>query len=284
MEEGKASWDVVISSDKGRLRLNLKELVRYKDLIYLFVKRDFVANYKQTILGPLWHVIQPILTTITFVIIFGNIAGMSTDGTPRILFYMTGIVSWSYFSLCLNKTSTTFVANAHLFSKVYFPRLVIPVSVVISNLLSFFVQFVLLWVVLVLYCFNTDYNFTGNIYLLLVPVLVILMAFIGLGLGIIVSSLTTKYRDLGFLVVFGTQLMMYISTVLFPLSSVSGNMKTVILLNPMSSIIETMRFAMLGQGEFNWLHLGYSATFAVVVFVIGVVMFNRIERTFNDTV
>jgi lipopolysaccharide transport system permease protein len=277
-------WDLIIRPDSSGFGSKLKELLRYRDLILLFVRRDFIANYKQTILGPLWHIIQPLLTTLTFVVIFGNFAKISTDGTPAILFYMSGIICWTYFSSSLTKTSTTFISNANIFSKVYFPRLVIPISVVLSNLFSFGVQLILL------ITFTLYFSLTGGISsafgwsLLVLPLLVLIMAIMGLGIGILVSSLTTRYRDLNFLIGFSVQLLMYFSAVIFPISSLTGKWKLLIQLNPMSPVIEAFRFVFLGKGDFNILWIIYSALVAVLMLYLGLVLFNRVERNFNDTV
>lgn len=277
-------WDLIIDGKTNKFGFRLNELWKYRDLIILFVRRDFVANYKQTILGPLWHIIQPLLTTITFTIIFGNIARLSTDGVPQLLFYLSGIVAWNYFSVGLTKTSNTFVANAHIFSKVYFPRLSVPVSIVISNMISFLIQLVLLFCFLIYYVGFTSYEFNGNLWVLFIPVLLLLMAFLSLGTGIIISSLTTKYRDISFLIGFGVQLMMYFSSVLFPLSTVEGKLKYVVLANPMTSIIETFRYGILGKGEVNGYYLLYSVVVTVLLMTIGIFMYNKVERTFNDTI
>lgn len=284
MKPEEKEWDVVIKSDRKLWHFGFSELWRYRDLVMLFVRRDFVANYKQTVLGPLWHIIQPLLTTLTFTIIFGNIAGLSTDGSPKILFYLSGIIAWSYFSLGLTKTSTTFVSNAHIFSKVYFPRLSVPVSVVISNLISFFIQLATFFGFLFYFVFFEDYHFNGNYTIVYLPFLLILMAFLSLGAGILVSSMTTKYRDISFLVGFGVQLMMYFSPVIFPLNTVEGNLKYVLLANPMTPIIEAFRYSLLGIGEFNLLHLSYSLGVTLVFLFGGVIVFNKVERSFNDTV
>lgn len=278
-------WDIVISPSKSLFSLNLREILKYRDLILLFVKRDFIANYKQTILGPLWHILQPLLTTLIFVIIFGNIANLSTDDTPRILFYMSGIITWGYFSTCLLKTSSTFLANAHIFSKVYFPRITVPISVIISNLITFMVQFVLFLGMYFYYVLFCDYNggFAPQ-YLLLLPLVILIMAMLGLGLGIIISSLTTKYKDVSFLVGFATQLMMYLSPVIFPLSTVTGKLKYLLLANPMTPIIETMRGICLGKGIIHPLYLAYSACFAIAVLIIGILVFNKVEKSFTDTI
>jgi lipopolysaccharide transport system permease protein len=281
MKPEEKEWDVIIKSDRKLWHFGFSELWRYRDLVMLFVRRDFVANYKQTVLGPLWHILQPLLTTLTFTIIFGNIAGLSTDGSPKILFYLSGIIAWSYFSLGL---SSTFVANAHIFSKVYFPRLSVPVSVVISNLISFGIQLLTFGGFLLYFIFVEGYSFQGNSTLLFLPVLLILMALLALGAGILVSSLTTKYRDFSFLVGFGVQLMMYFSPVIFPLDSVHGNLKYLLLANPMTPIIEAFRYSLLGTGEFNWMYIAYSFTVTLIFLFGGVIVFNKVERSFNDTV
>jgi lipopolysaccharide transport system permease protein len=249
----------------------------------MFVKRDFVSVYKQTILGPFWFFLQPILTTITFTIVFGNIAKIPTDGIPPILFYMSGIVCWGYFSDCLTRTSSTFITNANIFGKVYFPRLVSPLSNIISLLMKFGIQMILLIGFLIYFKMNgSDVN--PNIYILLTPYLILLMAGLGLGFGIIVSSLTTKYRDLTFLVSFGVQLLMYATPVIYPLSALPEKYKWIVLANPMTSIVDTFRFAFLGAGTFNAGNLLYTSVFVVIILSIGIIVFNRVEKTFMDTV
>ncbi len=276
-------WDLIIEPKSRWYDLRLKEILRYKDLLFLFVRRDFVALYKQTILGPLWFFLQPIITTITFTIIFGNLAQISTDGLPKILFYLAGITLWNYFSDTLTKTADTFTANANIFGKVYFPRMIVPLSVVVSNLIKLGVQILLFLGIWLYYLIGTDSIFP-NQALLLVPFLIVLMGFLGLSFGIIVSSLTTKYRDLKFLVVFGVQLMMYASPIVYPLSIVPEKYKWLILANPVTSIIETFKYAFLGVGEFNWMHLTYSFVFTLVLFVLGLIIFHRVEKSFMDTV
>lgn len=276
-------WDQVITAKTGWFDIKIRELWQYRDLILLFVRRDFVSVYKQTILGPLWYLLQPLLTTITFTVIFGNIAGISTGGMPHMLFYFSGLVMWNYFADCLNKTSNTFINNANLFGKVYFPRLSVPISIVISNLITFAIQFAFFLV------FYFYYRIKGivlepNLNIFLVPLLILIMAMLGLGVGIIVSSLTTKYRDLRFLVAFGVQLMMYATPVIYPLSTIPEKYKLYILLNPMTPVIETFRYAFLGSGTLDWSWLSYSCAFTVVVFVLGVILFNRIEKNFMDTI
>lgn len=281
--EKEDEWTMIVKPKNNWFDFHFKDLWNYRDLIFLFVKRDFVAVYKQTILGPLWYIIQPLLTTITFTIIFGNIAKLSTDGMPHVLFYLSGITLWNYFAECLNKTSNTFISNAHIFGKVYFPRLTVPVSIIISNLITFLIQFLLFLGVLLYYTsFRNDIH--PNLFIVLLPLLVLVMAGIGLGLGIIISSLTTKYRDLRFLIVFGVQLLMFATPVIYPLSSLNEKQKFVILLNPLSSIIETFRYAFTGVGEFSWFYLGYSFFFMLMVILVGVLLFNKVERSFMDTV
>jgi lipopolysaccharide transport system permease protein len=249
----------------------------------MFVRRDFVSVYKQTILGPFWFFLQPILTTITFTIVFGNIAKIPTDGVPPLLFYMSGIVSWGYFSDCLTRTSNTFITNANIFGKVYFPRLVSPLSNVISLLMKFGIQMLLFIGFLIYYKLNGATVYP-NIYILLTPILILLMAALGLGFGIIISSMTTKYRDLTFLVGFGVQLLMYATPVIYPLSSLPEKYRWIVLANPMTGIIDTFRYAFLGAGSFNAGNLIYTAIFTIAILSIGILIFNRVEKTFMDTV
>ena len=277
-------WDMIIEPQRSLLDLRLGELWHYRDLVLLFVRRDFVSVYKQTILGPLWFLIQPLLTTITFTVIFGNFAKLPTDSLPQFLFYMSGTVVWSYFSDCLTKTSNTFVNNSQLFGKVYFPRMAVPVSILISSLITFLIQFAL-FLVFVLYFFLSGASIHLNwMWVLLSPVLLFMMAGLGLGFGIIISSLTNKYRDLRFLVQFGVQLLMYATPVIYPISSIPARFQWVILANPMTSIVEAFRYAFLGAGDANLGHLAYSFGFMLVVVFIGTVIFNRVEQTFMDTV
>lgn len=283
MKEEEEDWSLVIEPKSGLFNLHLDDLWRYRDLIYMFVKREYVSQYKQTILGPIWFLVQPVLTTITYIIIFGGIAKIPTDGLPQPLFYMSGILMWNYFSSCLNKTSDTFIANANIFGKVYFPRLTVPIATVISGLISYFIQLVLFVAVYAYYYLNGTV-IQPNAYILLLPYLIFLMAMLGLALGIIISSLTTKYRDLKFLVTFGVQLFMYATPVIYPLSVLSDKYKPLVLLNPMTAIMETFRFAVLGVGEFSWGALCYSTGFTALVLAFGVVLFNRIEKSFMDTV
>jgi lipopolysaccharide transport system permease protein len=282
-EEAIKEWDLVIEPQSSIFDLNLKDVWRYRDLLVMFVRRDFISSYKQTILGPIWFFIQPLLTTLTFTFVFGNLAGISSDGLPRPLFYMAGITAWNYFSDCLTKTSSVFSANASIFGKVYFPRLIMPLSIVTSNLLKFIVQ-MLMFVCLLAYYYFTGHNIQITSAILLFPVLVLLMALLGLGLGMIISSLTTKYRDLAFLIQFAVTLLMYGTTVIYPLSTVSQKYKYIVELNPMTSVIEAFRYGFLGQGQFSSWSLGYTAICTVVFVIVGVIIFNRTERNFIDTI
>ncbi len=277
------NWSLVIKPKRHWFDIDLKEIWKYKDLIILFVRRDFVARYKQTILGPLWFIIQPLLTTLMFIVVFNRIAKISTDGLPPMLFYLSGITAWNYFSGSLRATSNTFVANAGIFGKVYFPRLTIPISVVISGLIQFFIQMLFL-ICFMIYFGLTGANFSPNLYILLLPILIILMAGMGLGFGIIISSLTTKYRDLTNLVGFGIQLWMYATPIIYPLSEIPQKYKIFIIANPVSPIVETFRYALLGKGTFDIMHLTYSLVFTIVILAIGIVLFNKIEQSFMDTV
>jgi len=276
-------FDNIIQPRKNLLDLRLKELIRYYDLLVLFVKRDIVVTYKQTILGPLWFFIQPILTTLVFTVVFGNIAGISTDGIPQPLFYMSGIVIWNFFADCFMKTSNTFVTNAGLFGKVYFPRIIQPLSVVISNGLKFLIQFGL-FLILYAYYLIKGVPVAPNGYILLFPFLLVLMALLGLGFGLIFSSLTTKYRDLTFLIQFGVQLLMYATPIIYPLSEIPEKYRFLIWGNPVSHIIETFKYSFLGQGMFTLAGLLYSTVFTLVILFIGIIIFNKTEKTFMDTV
>ena len=276
-------WDMIIEPQRNLFVLRLRELWHASDLIMLFVRRDFVSVYKQTILGPLWYLIQPLLTTVVFTFIFGGIAKLPTDGLPPFLFYMSGTVIWAYFASCLTKTSETFVSNANLFGKVYFPRLAVPVSILISNLIAFVIQFGFFLAFMGYFALQGT-QLHPNWWILLTPVLILIMAGLGLGFGIVVSSLTTKYRDLRFLVQFGVTLLMYATPVVFAMSSIPQRFRWIILANPMTPIVEIFRYAFLGAGTVNLLNLAYSFGFMLVVVFIGTVIFNRVEATFMDTV
>jgi len=273
----------IIQPQTNLLELNLDELWQYRDLIGMYVKRDIVTFYKQTILGPLWFVIQPVLTTIMFMFVFGNLAGISTDGIPQPLFYFSGIILWSYFSDCLTRNSRIFIENQNVFGKVYFPRLVVPISITISNLVRFFIQF-FIFVAIYFYFYFSETNIAPNIYLLLFPLLIIIAAGLSLGFGIVFSSLTAKYRDLTFLLQFGVQLWMYITPVIYPLNSISHSKQWIVQLNPMTSIIETFKYSAIGSGVFSWVWLIYSFSFMVLLLFVGIIVFNRIEKGFMDTV
>lgn len=277
-------WDLIVKPKSSWFEFNFKEIWRYRDLLFMFVKRDIVSTYKQTILGPLWFFIQPILTSLTFTIIFGNIANLSTDEKPKFLFYLAGTTCWNYFSDCLNNTSSTFINNAGIFGKVYFPRLISPLSIVLSSILKFLIQFFLFSCVFIFMYFS-DANLQPNSLIFLVPFLIILMGLMGLSLGIIISSFTTKYRDLRFLVGFGVQLFMYITPVILPLSEFKGIMGTVVKYNPMTPIIETFKAAFLGiPKEYDIYSLGYTTIFTVIVFCFAILIFNKVEKSFMDTV
>lgn len=276
-------WDLVIKGHTSLFDLRFNDLWRYRDLLLMFVKRDFVSFYKQTILGPLWFFIQPIFTTIVFTFVFGNLAGISTDGLPQYLFYLSGITAWNYFSDCLTKTSTVFRDNAGIFGKVYFPRLIMPLSIVVSNLVRFGVQLLLL-IVMMVYFGIKGASFEVTPAIVCFPFLVILMALLGLGLGLIITAMTTKYRDLTFLVTFGVQLLMYGTTVIYPLSAAPEKYKTIIELNPMTGIIEAFRYCFLGKGEFTLASIGYSTICTLIVMLLGIVIFNKTEKNFVDTI
>ena len=282
-------WDLIIKGHTSLFDIKITELWSYRDLLLMFVKRDFVSFYKQTILGPIWFFIQPIFTTIVFTFVFGRLAGISTDGLPQQLFYLTGITSWNYFSDCLTKTSTVFKDNANIFGKVYFPRLIMPLSIVVSNLVRFGVQMLLLFFMMGYYWFfpvaNASFQVTSAI--LIFPFLVILMALLGLGLGLIITAATTKYKDLTFLVTFGVQLLMYGTTVIYPLSEAKIKfpaMARFIELNPMTGIIEAFRYAFLGKGEFSVSSIAYSTIITIIVLFAGILIFNKTEKNFVDTI
>ncbi len=279
-------WDLIIENKSNPFSLDLKEVWRYKDLLMMYVKRDIVTFYKQTILGPLWFIIQPVFTTIMFMFVFGGIAGISTDGVPQAVFYLSGLVCWNYFSDCLSKCSDTFNANQNIFGKVYFPRLIVPLSITVSNLIKMAIQFVLFFVVY-LYYYVTLNSFHINFTILLFPLLVVMLGCLGLGFGLIISSMTTKYRDLRFLISFGVQLWMYVTPVIYPLSVMKNNFPHymwVIVANPLTSILETFKYGFTGVGVFNWGYLAYSFVFTVVILLLGIVVFNRVQKNFMDVI
>lgn len=278
-------WTTVIRPKEKLLSVDFKEIWQYRDLLTLFVKRNIITQYKQTVLGPLWYVIQPMMTTIMYMVVFGGIAKISTDGLPQPLFYLAGICFWQYFADCLNKTSNTFVANAGIFGKVYFPRLITPLSDAVSNLVRFSIQFTLFLAVYAYYQIFTDVQIHTNWYALLIPVLVVMLAGLALGFGILFSSMTTKYRDLQLLLSFFVSLWMYATPVIYPLSTIT-NPKLMLLmqLNPLTGIIEFFKYGMLGVGCHDWWMLGYSFAFMVVLLGFGIVVFNKVQRSFMDTV
>ncbi|MEE3324922.1 MAG: ABC transporter permease [Methanosphaera sp.] len=285
----KAEFKTVVSSEFNRFDFHLKDVWSYKDLIGLFVKRDFTSKYKQTILGPAWAVIQPLLTTIVFTFIFGNIAGLADCGAvPSFLFYMLGNILWGYFSGCLTGTSSTFIANAGIMGKVYYPRLVMPISTVLTNLISFAIQFVMFVVFMLFMMFVPDYQMQPNLLILMLPVIILEMAMLGLGFGIIAASMTTKYRDLNMLIGFGVQLWMYGTPIAYSISifEKSPIIYKLININPMTPIVQIMRYAFLGEqaAEINWTYYGISWIITLCVLFIGIFMFNKVERTFMDTV
>ena len=277
-------YTTIIKPQSKLFEIDFKEIWRYRDLLVMFIKRDIVTQYKQTILGPTWYFIQPALTTIMYMVVFGGIAGISTDGLPQPLFYLAGIVLWQYFSECLNKTSATFTQNQHIFGKVYFPRLISPLSNVLSNLVRMSIQFLLFLIVYVYYV-AVGVDVMPNAYALLLPLLIVMLAGLSLGFGIIISSMTTKYRDLTILFTFIVQLWMYATPVIYPLSTISNEKIRMLMgINPLTSIFEAFKYGMLGVGQFSWGGLGYSFGFMVVLLLVGVVVFNKVQRSSMDTV
>mgnify|MGYP003390095800 FL=1 len=280
-----SKWTTVIQPKNSLLQVDFRELWQYRDLYRMLVKRDIVVWYKQTILGPLWFFIQPILTTIMFMIVFGGIAKIGTDGIPQPLFYLAGICLWNYFAESLNQTSNTFIQNSALFGKVYFPRLVVPFATVTSNLVRLGIQLLLFVFVYLYFAFFTEATVAPNLYICLVPLLILLLSGLALGFGVLFSSLTTKYRDLTFLLSFLVQLWMYATPVIYPLSTIENpTLKTLMLLNTMTAILETFKYAVLGVGQFRFEYLTYSALFTLFIMAIGIVVFNKVQRTFMDTV
>jgi lipopolysaccharide transport system permease protein len=275
-------WDLVIKGHTSLFDVKLKDVWHYRDLLFLFVKRDFVTFYKQTILGPLWFFIQPLLTTVTFTIIFGTVAQLSTDGAPKVIFYMAGITLWNYFSNCLTSVAVVFSANASIFGKVYFPRLIMPLTVVISNLMKFGVQF-LLFLCFVIY-FVIQGQIYPNLYILLTPLIILLMALISMGIGLVLTAMTAKYKDLNQLISFGVQLFMYVTPVIYPSSSVPENYQWIVNLNPLVPLFDYMRYAYIGIGQFSVGSLLYPSLFSLVILVLGILFFNKSQKTFIDTV
>lgn len=279
-------WDIEINAKGSLLDLKLKEVWHYRDLLVLLVRRDFISFYKQTILGPVWFFVQPVITILFYTLIFGNLAGIPVDGLPKPLFYLAGTIIWNYFADCLNKTSTVFKDNAGILGKVYFPRLIMPLSIVLSNLIRFAVQFLLFIILYIIFILKGE-HIIPNIAALLLPLLIIMIASLGLGLGMIISAVTTKYRDIAFIVAFGVPLLMYATTVIYPLSVAQAKYPKyswLIKFNPITAIIETFRYGFLGKGSFNWDLLAYSIVSTIVILLTGIVIFNKVEKTFVDTV
>lgn len=273
-----------ISSNHKLFDLKIKEVLRYKDLIWLFTKRSFIITYKQTVLGPLWLFINPIITSFIYTFVFGNIAGMSTDGVPQILFYLSGTAIWTFFSGCITKNATTFTENASVFGKVYFPRLTIPVSNVIGSIIQFGIQFMIV-IVTMIYFVIIDEVHPNWWAFVLIPGVLIHLGLMGMGLGILISSMTTKYRDLSILVGFGVSLWMYATPIVYPLSQLSeGTMKTILMINPATMPIEIYRYAVTGHGTINYVYLAISWCFTILISIFGIMIFNKVERNFMDTV
>jgi len=282
MAEPQQQWTETIEAEHSLFDLKLKEVWRYKDLVYMFVKRDFISGFKQTILGPVWFFINPIFTTLVYLVVFGNIAGLSTDGAPKILFYLAGVTLWNYFSTCLTGTSNVFTGNAAIFGKVYFPRLVMPLTIVISNLMRFGVQMLLFLGVFFYYYYQGQVQ--PNIWILATPFLIVLMAAFALGMGMIFSSLTTKYRDIQMLLGFGVSLFMYVTPVIYPLSALPARLKSIAYYNPLSGIFECFKYAWLGVGDFSVSMLMISSVIIFILLAVGTVFFNKVEKGFMDTV
>jgi lipopolysaccharide transport system permease protein len=277
-------WREIISPHTNIFAINLKEIWHYRDLLFILMRRDILAIYKQTIFGPLWFFLQPVLTSITFIIVFSRVAKLSTENLPPVLFYLSGIVLWSYFADCVVKTSTFFKDNTPILSKVYFPRLIVPLSLVLTNLVKFSIQLILFFLIYFYFMFSGS-PFEPNSFLLLFPLLIVLIAGLGLGVGVIISSLTTRYKDLAHLTTFGIQLLMFASPVIFPLSGFENSKyKTLIMANPMTGIIEAFRYGFLGKGYFSWDLLAYDTACVLVFLFLALIIFNSTEKSFVDTI
>ncbi|TWP25131.1 ABC transporter permease [Apibacter muscae] len=281
-ESSPQTWTEVISSKHSLLDLNLKEVWKYRDLVYMLVKRDFITSFKQTILGPIWFFVNPILTTLMYIVIFGNVAGLSTDGAPMLVFYLAGVTLWNFFSSSLSSTSNVFVGNASVFGKVYFPRLVMPLSIIASNLMRFIVQYLLFIIVIIYYLLKGEIE--PNLWILATPILLLLMAMFSMGVGMIFSSMTTKYKDLSMLLGFGISLSMYVTPVIIPISSFPKKYKWIIDINPLSGIFECFKYGYLGVGDFSLNMLIYSTIFISITLFLGIIIFNKVQKTFMDTV
>ena len=278
------NWDLTITSHRGWFELNFGELWQYRDLLWIYFRRNIITEYKQTILGPIWIFIPPVITTLLFTVIFGKIAQLSTDGLPGPLFYMSGIVIWNYFSSSFSGTSNSLSGNAGLFGKVYFPRIIIPVATLLSGLVRFFIQFILFLCVLIYYSFNSNVELFPNFYLgFFFPILILIMGIQGLGFGLLFSAITTKYRDLRYILAYCMRLLMYASPIIFPLSIVPDKYRLVILINPITSVIEIFRYISLGTGQINYYGLFYSISFTIIIFILGLLIFNKVEKNFIDT-
>ncbi len=277
-------WDLEIKPQDKWYHQDFASVWRYRELLFILVRRDFVAQYKQTILGPLWLIIQPVVTTLIYSVIFGYVARIGTDEIPRLLFYLSGLTLWAYFTDCISKNSSTFLANSSIFGKVYFPRLIVPLSILVSNMIKLVIQMLLFLSVWLYYLITTNTVFPHYLYILFFPVLVLMMAGLGFSIGILISSLTTKYRDLTFLVGFGIQLLMYVTPIVYPMSALPERFRLIVFLNPVSSIIEAFKFMFLGTGTWNWWALGYSFLFLVVLTFFSLILFKRVEKTFMDTI
>ena len=283
IQTNKENWSIEIKPKKKWLDVDLKGIWRYRDLYYMYVKRDIITVYKQTILGPLWFLIQPILTTIMYMFVFGGLAGISTDGVPQPLFYMSGILLWNYFNAAFMVSSNVFTANASVFGKVYFPRLVVPLSGITSNLIKFGIQ-LLLFIIIYLYYYIQGVNLSINWSILLFPLLILMIALHAMSWGLIISALTTKYRDLTQLVAFGIQLFMYLTPVIYPLSAAPEKYRIFISLNPLTPIFETFKYSCMGSGSLDWIGLGYSFIVLMITLFLSIIIVNRVERNFMDTV
>jgi lipopolysaccharide transport system permease protein len=279
----RALWTRIIEPQRSLLSVPVAEIWAYRDLLLLLVRRDFVALYKQTILGPFWFVLQPLMMTVVFTVVFGSIANISTDGLPQTLFYLAGITMWMYFSDTFLKTSETFTLNANIFGKVYFPRVIMPLSVALSSLLKFAVQFVL-FICFVVYFTITGSDVQPNWAVVLLPFLLLTMGLMGLSMGMVISALTTKYRDLRFLMTFGVQLLMYGTPVIYPVSAIPEAYRPYILANPITPLMETFRYAFTGAGSFDVMHLGYAVVSTLAMLITALVIFNQVEKNFMDTV
>jgi lipopolysaccharide transport system permease protein len=277
------SWDYIIKPKSGWFNIQFGEIYRYRDLIFLFVIRDFITFYKQTILGPLWYIIQPIVSSVIFTIIFGKLAKIPTDGLPPFLFYMAGTVAWGYFATCLTQTSNTFVTNREIFGKVYFPRMTVPISIVITGLFQFLIQFVI-FIGFILYYWHQGLEISPSVMIFTIPLILLQMAILGLGMGILVSSMVTKYRDLTFVMTFAVQIWMYITPVVYPLTQVPEHYRNLYVLNPMVSIVESFRGAIFGASSIEPQHILISVLVTISILIVGLILFNRVEKTFMDTV